>query len=69
MQQPPLKYQIGSLASLVVVMWVVEYLDVYHLHTLDAYGIKPRAMQGLWGILFAPFLHGGFGHLIANTFR
>ena len=24
-------------------------------------------MRGLFGIVFAPFLHAGFGHLIANT--
>ena len=46
----------------------MEILDqfVFH-HTLDGYGIRPHSLIGLRGILFAPFLHGGFGHLIANT--
>ena len=34
---------------------------------LDSQGIVPRTMYGLWGIGFAPWLHGGFAHLIANT--
>jgi membrane associated rhomboid family serine protease len=35
--------------------------------TLDQYGIIPRTVTGLRGILFAPFLHGNFRHLGANT--
>ncbi|MEM9541815.1 MAG: rhomboid family intramembrane serine protease [Cyanobacteria bacterium P01_E01_bin.42] len=35
--------------------------------SLGQYGIIPHNPIGLRGILFAPFLHGGFGHLIANT--
>jgi membrane associated rhomboid family serine protease len=31
------------------------------------YGIIPRRVIGLRGILFSPFLHGNFPHLIANT--
>ncbi|MDJ0727417.1 MAG: rhomboid family intramembrane serine protease [Prochloraceae cyanobacterium] len=34
---------------------------------LDFYGIIPREAIGLRGILFAPFIHGDFEHLIANT--
>ena len=34
---------------------------------LNALGISPRNLIGLRGILFAPFLHGGFYHLISNT--
>ena len=34
---------------------------------LDDYGIRPREQTGLYGILFAPFLHIGFGHVTANT--
>ena len=30
-------------------------------------GIQPRSLVGLRGILFMPFLHGGFGHVMANT--
>ena len=36
-------------------------------NALNSYGIRPHSLIGLRGILFAPFLHGGFGHLIGNT--
>ena len=32
-----------------------------------AWGSAPRSLFGLIGIPLAPFLHGGFGHLFANT--
>ncbi|MFT5430557.1 MAG: membrane associated rhomboid family serine protease, partial [Myxococcota bacterium] len=31
------------------------------------HGIVPRSVSGLTGILFAPWLHGDFAHLTANT--
>ena len=30
-------------------------------------GSGPARESGLWGIAFAPFLHAGLAHLIANT--
>ncbi|MCS6813832.1 MAG: rhomboid family intramembrane serine protease [Cyanobacteria bacterium] len=63
-----IKTQIVILGSFVAVMWGVEILDaVVFGHRLNALGIRPRSINGLWGILFMPFLHGNFAHLIANT--
>ena len=33
----------------------------------ETLGVRPRELAGLAGILFAPLLHGGFEHLLANT--
>lgn len=56
------------LMALVALAWVMELVDVVTMRCcLDAYGIVPRTLSGLWGILFAPVLHGGFAHLLANT--
>jgi membrane associated rhomboid family serine protease len=55
------------LFAIVAVMWVVEVVDVALDHRLDRYGIEPRDVDGLDGIVAAPFLHVGFGHLVANT--
>jgi len=52
----------------IVTFWVVEVLDVFVFQGgLDRYGVQPHSVIGLRGIVFAPFLHGGFGHLMANT--
>ena len=53
--------------ALAVLMWVSEIVDVVVDHRLDGYGIEPRDTDGLTGIIAAPFLHGGFDHLISNT--
>jgi membrane associated rhomboid family serine protease len=56
------------IVSPVIVMWMLEAFDqLLPRPGLDAYGIRPRTEGGLWGILFAPFLHRGFAHLMANT--
>ncbi len=53
--------------ALVAVMWVLEIVDVALDNRLDRYGIEPRELDGLDGVLTAPFLHVGFGHLLGNT--
>lgn len=54
-------------AMFVVVMWAVELIDLLPHTPFDAWGIQPRTSRGLVGIVTAPFLHAGFGHLIGNT--
>jgi membrane associated rhomboid family serine protease len=55
------------LALLVGLMWLSEVIDTATHGSLDQYGIISREPRGLVGILTAPFLHLGFGHLISNT--
>lgn len=45
-------------------VFLLEYLLGYRLHE---WGIFPRDVKGLWGILFSPFLHGDINHLYHNT--
>ncbi|TCC47662.1 rhomboid family intramembrane serine protease [Kribbella capetownensis] len=63
--------RIGSglklLGVLVGLMWLSEIIDAATNGALDQYGIIARDPQGLVGIITAPFLHLGFGHLISNT--
>jgi membrane associated rhomboid family serine protease len=55
------------LLGMVLLMWALEVADVALDHRLDRYGIEPREVDGLDGVVAAPFLHVGFGHLLANT--
>ena len=52
---------------MVALMWGLEVIDAIAGGSLDEYGIEPRDDGGLVGVVAAPFLHAGFGHLIANT--
>jgi membrane associated rhomboid family serine protease len=51
----------------VAVMWGVEIMDYVLPENFDNYGIAGWQPSGLIGILFAPFLHVDFSHLLANT--
>lgn len=55
------------IAIAVAILYLEELIDGVLGHPLDAFGIRPRDIGGLVGIPLAPFLHVGFGHLIANT--
>ena len=63
------RQRIVVLGGILAVMWAVEIVDLLLWSvSLDGYGIRPRTWIGLRNILLAPWLHVGFGHLLANTF-
>jgi membrane associated rhomboid family serine protease len=63
-----IKLQATILFGFVALIWALEVVDlVIFGGGLDRFGIRPRSLVGLRGIPLAPFLHGGFGHLAANT--
>ncbi|MBE7528801.1 MAG: rhomboid family intramembrane serine protease [Chloroflexi bacterium] len=62
------KTPLAVLGGFIFLLWFLEFVDWLVFNgALDGYGIKPRTTNGLLGIFYAPFLHGGFGHLMANT--
>ncbi len=62
-----LKNQGTLLVSMVVLLWAIELVNVLLGDRFYTFGIRPREIGGLQGILFAPFLHGNWRHLISNT--
>ncbi len=55
------------LGGFLEVMWAAVLLNLIPTLHLERFGIRPRTMSGLAGILIAPFLHAGFTHLLANS--
>ncbi|GAA4386971.1 rhomboid family intramembrane serine protease [Tsukamurella soli] len=51
----------------VAALWLIEGINVLDHNGLDSWGIVPRNTDGLRGIAFAPLLHAGWGHLMANS--
>lgn len=63
-----LRTQIVILGGLVALLWLIQGVNEVVLDgSLARFGIVPRRIIGLRGIVFAPFLHGNFAHLMANT--
>ncbi len=64
----PIVQAIQLLVIITAIMWLIEALDSFAFDgRLDQHGIVPRTLSGLDGVLWAPVLHGGFGHLVVNT--
>lgn len=64
---PAWLHRVVPVLVLVGLMWVSELLDLLTPLRLDGYGIRPRDLDGLAGIVLSPFLHLGLPHLVANT--
>lgn len=56
-----------TISVFVIGLYVLEFVDMLLGNSLDAGGVEPRTLDGLWGVVFAPVLHYGWGHLAANT--
>jgi membrane associated rhomboid family serine protease len=57
----------ATILTFVALLYLVELIDQLTGNRLDENGIKPLEADGLWGIIFAPLLHAGWPHLMANT--
>ena len=63
-----LKFIVKTIGATLALLWGLELADqLVFAGGLDAFGIHPREVWGLLGILASPLLHGGFGHLSSNT--
>jgi len=52
---------------LVAALWAILLVDtLFDLH-LNRFGLRPGSVSGLLGVLTAPLLHGGAGHLFNNS--
>ena len=48
-------------------MWLLFMADFVYGFNLTAFGIHPRSLSGLIGIITAPVLHANLTHIISNT--
>lgn len=46
----------ATILTFVVLLYFVELIDQMTRHSLDANGIRPLELDGLWGIVFSPAL-------------
>jgi len=61
------KRRVGVIFSFVALLWLIEIINILSDRALNDYGLLPRTWEGLLGIFFAPFLHGGVWHLLSNS--
>lgn len=51
----------------VILLWSVQFFQWASGIDISEYGVLPRKVSGLIGILAAPLLHADFSHLISNS--
>lgn len=63
-----LKHSALIVIAFVALLWAIEFVDRSLGLNLYRLGVYPGELHGLWGILFAPLLHGSWNHLVSNSF-
>ena len=53
--------------TFVVLLWAIHFSQTIFNLPFAHYGILPRKLSGLVGILSAPLVHANYSHLISNT--
>lgn len=51
----------------IIILWIVKLAEVVFHWPLTNFGLVPRSINYLPGILTTPFLHADFLHLLSNT--
>jgi membrane associated rhomboid family serine protease len=53
--------------AFVTLLWVIKLYEVLADDSLAWFGIYPRTIHGLIGVMAAPLLHADYDHLLSNT--
>ena len=62
------KYSIFILPALfILVLFVVEWIEHTYGMRFSKYGVLPRSLEGLKGVLLSPFIHSDWKHLTNNA--
>lgn len=52
---------------IVFLLWIVYWVEIKFRIDLTTYGVYPRRVKGLVGIVASPFIHSGIEHLYKNS--
>ena len=58
---------IGYPILFVILIWLIFWIEFRFNVDLKSFGIQPRKIEGISGIIFSPFLHLSLEHLINNS--
>lgn len=54
-------------AIFVALLWLIKAFEIVSNISLSEYGMSPKSLRGLYGIVTYPFLHKDISHLVANS--
>ncbi|MCX6353202.1 MAG: rhomboid family intramembrane serine protease [Bacteroidetes bacterium] len=50
-----------------LLIWITFFVFKLTGISADSFALFPRSIKGSWGILFTPFIHGGYRHIASNS--
>lgn len=53
--------------AFVALLWLIKLIEIQENISFVDYGVFPRRLSGLVGIIVAPLIHSDFNHLISNS--
>ncbi len=68
--EEPFKYSTGVIAYpvlFILILWLVFWFEVRFGLNFAEFGVYPKHIVGLRGVLLSPFIHGDIQHLYHNT--
>jgi len=69
-QKKPLYYSSEIIVFpllMIMVIWLAFWADLRFDVAFGKWGIRPMTLEGLKGVIFAPFIHGSLKHLFNNS--
>ena len=71
MQKLDKKYHLLKTAKFplifIIIIWAVKLLEISLETTFVEYGVLPRKLSGIKGIIFSPLIHKDIKHLLNNS--
>ena len=71
MQKLDKKYRLLKTAKFplifIIIIWAVKLIELSLETTIVEYGVLPRKLSGIKGIIFSPFIHKDIKHLLNNS--
>jgi membrane associated rhomboid family serine protease len=49
------------------IAWIVQIVNATDHYSLTRFALRPRHVDGLWGVVTAPFLHDSYSHTFSDT--
>lgn len=51
----------------ILILWLIRIFESYTRIDLGIYGVEPKVVKGITGIIFSPLIHADFEHLFSNS--
>ena len=58
---------VPEILNLIAIAWAVQVANMFLNYRLNIFGIIPRHVIGIPGIVLSPFLHGSINHIFMNS--